>query len=94
MNPLEMLRAQLLAAELNVACFDVNFDYSRYEGDLGDYDTIYDVINAVDIFLNSYPPESWPTDKAAQRAFRQTHADSLSLKDVLNTFNNMGDECF
>lgn len=93
-NPLEMLRVQLLAAELNVACFDVDFDYNRYEGDLGVYGTIYDVIVAAEGFLTNYPPELWPTDKKEQREFRKDNADSLALKDVLDTFNNMGDEIF
>ena len=93
-NPLEMLRVQLLAAELNVACFDVDFDYNRYEGGLGVYGTIYDVIDAVEDFLNIHPPESWPTDKKDQRDFRKLWADELELKDVLDTFNNMGDEIF
>jgi len=93
-NPLEMLRVQLLATELNVACFDDDFDYSRYEGDLGIYGTIYDVIVAAELFLISNPPELWPTDKAGQREFRKDNADSLALKDVLDTFNNMGDEIF
>jgi len=93
-NPLEMLRVQLLAAELNVACFDIDFDYSRYEGDLGGYGTIYEVIEAAEDFLSLNPPELWPTDKAGQREFRKDNADSLALKDVLDTFNNMGDEIF
>ena len=93
-NPLEMLRVQLLAAELNVACFDVVYLYDRYERDLGGYDTIYEVIEAVELFLSDYPPESWPTNKKEQREFRKAHANSLALKDVLDTFNNMGDECF
>ena len=93
-NPLEMLRVQLLAAELNVACFDIDFDYSRYEGDLGSYGTIYEVIEAAEDFLSLNPPELWPTDKAGQREFRKDNADSLALKDVLDTFNNMGDEIF
>jgi len=93
-NPLEMLRVQLLAAELNVACFDVGFDYSRYEGDLGGYGNIYDVIVAAEDFLSLNPPELWPTDKKEQREFRKDNADSLALKDVLDTFNNMGDEIF
>jgi len=93
-NPLEMLRAQLLAAELNVACFDVDFDYNRYEGDLGVYDSIYDVIAAVEGFLSTHLPESWPTNKKEQREFRKDHADLLALKDVLDTFNNMGEEIF
>ena len=93
-NPLEMLRVQLLAAELNVACFDIDFVYSRYEGDLGGYGTIYEVIEAAEDFLSLNPPELWPTDKAGQREFRKDNADSLALKDVLDTFNNMGDEIF
>jgi len=30
-NPLEMLRAQLIASELNYACFEDGFHYARYE---------------------------------------------------------------
>ena len=93
-NPLEMLRVQLLAAELNVACFDVGFDYSRYEGDLCSNDTIYEVIVAAEDFLSLNPPELWPTDKAGQREFRKDNADSLALKDCLEAFNDMGDEIF
>jgi len=94
MNPLEMLRAQLLAAELNVACFDVEFDYSRYDA-ANIYDTILDAEEFLDSLgtddLNTY----WSNlGKAGQRAFRIANADSLALKDVLDTFNNMGDECF
>jgi len=92
-NPLEMLRVQLLAAELNVACFDGIYLYSRYDGDLGDYGTIYEVIAAVEEFLN-LPLAEWPLDKKEQRDFRKEYADELALKDVLDTFNNMGDECF
>jgi len=93
MNPLEMLRAQLLAAELNVACFDDEFDYSRY-----DAVNIYDTIHNAEEFLDDFPDDLntyWSgLGKAGQRAFRIAHADSLALKDVLDTFNNMGDECF
>ena len=92
-NPLEMLRVQLLAAELNVACFDVDFDYNRYE----DCD-IFDCIVDAEAFLGDLPDDLntfWSgLGKAGQREFRKDNADSLALKDVLDTFNNMGDEIF
>ena len=92
-NPLEMLRVQLLAAELNVACFDDDFDYSRYE----DCD-IFDCIADAETFLAGLPDDlnTYWSDlgKAGQRKFRKDNADSLALKDVLDTFNNMGDEIF
>jgi uncharacterized repeat protein (TIGR01451 family) len=50
-NPLEMLRAQLTAAALNVFYFDGDFDYSRYEDDLCGYGTIYEVIADAEAFL-------------------------------------------
>ena len=90
-NPLEMLRVQLLAAELNVACFDGDFDYNRYEGDLCGYDTIYEVIDAAESFLSTV---EWPTDKAGWRELRKNNADDLALKDCLEAFNDMGDEIF
>ena len=92
-NPLEMLRVQLLAAELNVACFDGDFDYNRYEyeGDLCGYDTIYEVIDAAESFLSTVV---WPTDKAEWRELRKNNADDLALKDCLEAFNDMGDEIF
>jgi uncharacterized repeat protein (TIGR01451 family) len=93
MNPLEMLRAQLLAAELNVACFDEGFDYSRYEAA-----DIYVVIVDSEVFLAPLPVDLnaywFSLGKAGQSAFRKANADSLALKDVLDTFNNMGDEIF
>ena len=90
-NPLEMLRVQLLAAELNVAYFDGDFDYNRYEGDLCGYDTIYEVIDAAESFLSTVV---WPTDKAGWRELRKNNADDLALKDCLEAFNDMGDEIF
>ena len=92
MNPLEMLGAQLIAAFLNVSCFDSLFDYNRYEGELCGYDTIYDVIEAAAVFLGANSPESWPTGKKDQRDFRKDNADELALKDCLEAFNTMGDE--
>jgi len=51
-NPLEMLRVQLLAAELNVACFDVYFDYGRYEKE-----DIFAAIEDAEEFLAGLPDD-------------------------------------
>jgi uncharacterized repeat protein (TIGR01451 family) len=92
-NPLEMLRAQLIAAELNVACFDVDFDYNRYEGDLGVYGTIYDVIAAAETFLSSFSNDL-NTDWSELGKQDQKDCKKIAnpLKDTLEEFNKMGDE--
>ena len=93
-NPLEMLRAQLIAAELNVACFDDDFDYSRYEAT-----DIYEAIDDAETFLGELPDGAlddldayWLTlSKKQQNNVKQI---ANPLKDVLDTFNNRGDEIF
>lgn len=102
-NPLEMLRAQLLAAELNVACFDDDFYYSRYEAA-----DIFDTIAKAEAFLSSIYEGNITAERNAddlegywsalgkkgQREFRQVNADLLALKDILEAFNAMSDEIF
>jgi len=96
-NPLEMLRAQLLAAELNVACFDTPFDYSRYEAA-----DIYGTIRTAEALLQRvYAANGENLDdldifwsglsKRQQRSVRQ---EAQPLKDVLEAFNAMGDDIF
>jgi hypothetical protein len=97
-NPLEMLRAQLTAAALNVFYFNGDFDYSRYEDDLCGYGTIYEVIAEAEAFLGGLADDLntfWSgMSKAEQREFRKEYADELALKDCLEAFNAMGDEIF
>jgi archaellum component FlaG (FlaF/FlaG flagellin family) len=92
-NPLEMLRVQLLAAELNYACSEDDFHYARYEAA-----DIFGIMREAEAFLqrvygaaghenlNTY----WSTlTKKQQNNVKQI---ANPLKDVLDTFNNMGDE--
>ena len=94
-NPLEMLRAQLIAAELNYACFEDDFHYARYEaadifGTMREAEAflqrVYDAAGNED--LNAY----WLTlTKKQQNNVKQI---ANPLKDVLDTFNNVDDEIF
>jgi len=96
MNPLEMLRVQLLAAELNVHYFDAIFDYSRY----GQVD-IYATIDAAEAYLRYiYDDLGYGDDLEAYWESltgedRHVVAEEASyLYGLLDEFNNMGDEIF
>jgi len=100
MNPLEMLRAQLLAAELNVWKFDAMFDYSRY-GEVGIYADIYEAIDAAEAYLrNIYETSGYGEDLEAyweSLSGEDRHAvaeEASYLYSLLDEFNNMGDEIF
>jgi len=90
MNQLEMLRAQLLGAELNIYYFDDEFDYSRYEAT-----DIYVTIAAAEAFLKGLPDDLdayWSSlSKVEQRVLKEAIEP---LKDALDEFNNIGDEIF
>jgi uncharacterized repeat protein (TIGR01451 family) len=98
-NQLEQLRAQLLATELNIYYFDARFDYSRYDGYLGSYANIYEVVAAAENFLSGLPTGAlddldafWDgLSKEDQNVLKQTAGP---LKDILDQLNNMGDEIF
>jgi hypothetical protein len=95
MNQLEQLRAQLLAAELNIFYFDARFDYSRYDGYLGIYADIYEVVAAAEAYLAPFPEDLdsyWDgLSKSQQNVIK---SESGELKDILDEFNNMGDGIF
>jgi uncharacterized repeat protein (TIGR01451 family) len=94
-NPLEMLRAQLIAAELNYACFEDDFHYTRYEaadifGTMRDAEAllqrVYGAASGED--LNAF----WSgLSKKQQKNVKQI---ANPLKDTLEEFNAMGDEIF
>ena len=94
-NPLEMLRVQLLAAELNYACFNSRFNYSRYDGG-AIFGTMREAekllhrayYNAVANDLNDY----WSSLTKKQQNNVKKIANPL--KDTLEEFNEMGDEIF
>jgi len=96
-NPLEMLRVQLLAAQLNYACFNSWFDYSRYDGGAifgtmreaqAFLQHIYTLCSDPDPDLNAFWALLSNKEKARVRRVAQP------LKDVLEAFNDMGDGCF
>ena len=94
-NPLEMLRAQLIAAELNYACFEDEYHYTRYEaadifGTMRDAEAflqrVYNAPGGND--LNAF----WSSlSKKQQNNVKQI---ANPLKDTLEEFNAMGDEIF
>jgi hypothetical protein len=90
MNQLEQLRAQLLAAELNVYYFDDRFDYSRYTAA-----DIFAIIEEAELLLSGLPLDLdafWSgLSKEEQNGYKQI---TDPLKDILDEFNNMGDEIF
>jgi len=92
-NPLEMFRAQLIAAELNYACFEDDFHYTRYEaadifGTIRDAEALLKrvYLAADDDDLNAF----W-ADLSKQQ---QNNVKKIAnpLKDTLEEFNEMGDE--
>ena len=93
-NPLEMLRAQLIAAELNYACFEEYFHYARYEaadifGTMRDAEALLQRVylaasDDLDAFWSSL-------SKKQQNNVKQI---ANPLKDTLEEFNEMGDEIF
>ncbi|MFX0005648.1 MAG: SdrD B-like domain-containing protein, partial [Candidatus Hermodarchaeota archaeon] len=96
-NILEMLRAQLLAAELNIYYFDHIFHYIRYE--ITGYESIFEVIDLAEIFLSSLPEGALDDLDAYWLSLSKQEQKELSqeaqpLEDALDTFNNMGDEIF
>ncbi len=96
-NPLEMLRAQLLAAKLNVACFDDPFDYSRYNDGAGIQNTIED---AEALLLRAYNYGDVPSGDDLDAFWsglskkQQNNVKQIAnpLKDTLEEFNEMGEE--
>lgn len=94
-NPLEMLRAQLIAAELNFACFEDDFHYARYEAA-----DIFGTMRAAEVPLRRVY-EATDNDNDDLNAFwsklskqQQKIVKQITnpLKDILEEFNEMGDE--
>jgi hypothetical protein len=94
-NPLEMLRAQLIAAELNYMCFNHIFFYARYTaaditGTMRDAEEflqlVYDAAGNKD--LNTY----W--SNLSKQEQKNAKDEANSLKKTLEAFNAMGDEIF
>ncbi|MHA2169835.1 MAG: SdrD B-like domain-containing protein [Candidatus Kariarchaeaceae archaeon] len=101
MNPLEMLRAQLLAAELNIYYFDKFLHYEFYEPV-----DIFGNVTAAEAFLAGIyqiiedHPDIEPNDlgaywdsleKPEQNGYKPI---ANPIKDYLDFFNNQGDEIF
>ncbi|MHA2030747.1 MAG: DUF7507 domain-containing protein [Candidatus Kariarchaeaceae archaeon] len=100
MNILEMLRAQLLATELNIYYFDTWLNYAHYEPI-----NIFDRVADAEEFLNETYYNI--TDAGGIADDLETYWESLSkqqqnllrqiaepIKNDLDTFNNQGDEIF
>jgi len=83
----EKVRVQLLAVELNIACFgpgtDYNFDYESTG--------IYDVIDAAYDFLDTYM-ETTPCP--GDEGWGEYMELGSEIYETLDAFNNMGDEVF
>jgi len=83
----EKVRVQLLAVELNIACFgpgtDYNFDYESTG--------IYDVVNAAYDFLSEYAETTLSHGDEGWEDYMELGSE---IYEALDAFNNMGDEIF
>lgn len=90
-NPLEMLRAQLIAAELNYCCFNDTFCYMRPGVDItGTMRRAEALLAAAHAAAGGWDLDAWWSDlsKKLQKRWRQA---AQPLKDELASFNEIGD---
>ncbi|MGC9346253.1 MAG: hypothetical protein ACP5ER_05640, partial [Candidatus Bathyarchaeales archaeon] len=83
----EKVRVQLLAVELNIACFGLGTDYNF------DYEStgIYDVISDAYDFLGEYMET---TLRPGDKGWDEYMELGSEIYEALDDFNNMGDEVF
>jgi hypothetical protein len=95
MNSLEMLRAQLLATELNIYYFDTWLNYANYEAvDIFEkVDEAENYLSGLYLIIGSDDLGSYWESRTKQEQ-NEINQIANPLKDVFDTFNNQGDEIF